>query len=87
MLERRATGEGNWVFTPSADLIRSDVLSRVRLDQISLTGGTVSASATGAAAKRCGSTTSMPRSPRPASPVPGGCARSRSTMTARWRFR
>ncbi len=42
MLERRATGEGNWIFTPSADLIRSDVLSRVRLDQISLTGGSVS---------------------------------------------
>jgi hypothetical protein len=42
MLERRATGEGNWVFTPSADLIRSDILSRVRLDQISLTGGSVS---------------------------------------------
>jgi hypothetical protein len=42
LLERRATGEGNWVFTPSADLIKSDVLSRVRLDQISLAGGTVS---------------------------------------------
>lgn len=41
MLERRATGEGNWVFSPSQDLIRSDILSRVRLDQISLTGGTV----------------------------------------------
>lgn len=40
-LERRATGEGNWVFTPSQDLIRSDILSRVRLDQISLSGGTV----------------------------------------------
>ncbi len=41
-LERRATGEGNWLFTPSADLIKSDILKRVRLDQISLTGGTVS---------------------------------------------
>ena len=42
MLERRATGEGNWLFSPSADLIRSDILSRVRLDQISVKGGTVS---------------------------------------------
>lgn len=42
MLERRATGEGNWVFSPSADLIRSDILSRVRLDQIRINGGTVS---------------------------------------------
>jgi hypothetical protein len=41
LLERRATGEGNWAFTPSADLIKSDSLSRVRLDQISLSGGTV----------------------------------------------
>jgi hypothetical protein len=41
MLERRATGEGNWIFTPSADLIRSDILSRVRLDQISLAGGSI----------------------------------------------
>jgi hypothetical protein len=41
MLERRATGEGNWVFSPSEDLIKSDILSRVRLDQISLTGGSV----------------------------------------------
>ena len=40
-LERRATGEGNWIFTPSADLIRSDILSRVRLDQIMFTGGTI----------------------------------------------
>ena len=42
MLERRATGEGNWLFSPSEDLIRSDILSRVRLDQISVKGGTVS---------------------------------------------
>jgi hypothetical protein len=41
-LERRATGEGNWLFSPSQDLIRSDILSRVRLDQISVRGGTVS---------------------------------------------
>ena len=39
--ERLATGEGNWAFNPSADLIRSDVLSRVRLDKITLTGGTL----------------------------------------------
>lgn len=42
VLERRATGEGNWMFSPSADLVRSDILSRVRLDQISLRDGTVS---------------------------------------------
>ena len=42
VLERRATGEGNWVFSPSADLIKSDILSRVRLDQISVKDGTVS---------------------------------------------
>jgi hypothetical protein len=34
MLERRATGEGTWVFTPSAGLINSDILSRVKLDQV-----------------------------------------------------
>lgn len=39
--ERLETGEGNWQFTPSEDLRRSDILSRVRLDQISLTGGTL----------------------------------------------
>lgn len=42
MLERRATGEGNWVFTPSAGLINSDILSRVKLDQVSLAGGSIS---------------------------------------------
>ena len=42
MLERRATGEGNWVFTPSADLMRSDIFSRVKLDQVSIAGGTIS---------------------------------------------
>jgi hypothetical protein len=41
-LERLATGEGNWQFTPSADLIKSDVLSRVRLDQIQLKDGSIS---------------------------------------------
>ncbi|MFN4143996.1 AsmA family protein [Aestuariivirga sp.] len=40
-LERLPTGEGNWHFTPSADLIRSDILSRVKLDQITFAGGTV----------------------------------------------
>jgi uncharacterized protein involved in outer membrane biogenesis len=40
-LERLATGEGNWIFSPSADLVRSDILSRVKLDQIRLSGGTV----------------------------------------------
>ena len=40
-LERLATGEGNWLFQPSANLIKSDVLSRVKLDQIRLNGGTV----------------------------------------------
>lgn len=39
--ERLATGEGNWLLKPSADLLRSDVLSRVRLDKITLTGGTL----------------------------------------------
>jgi len=39
--ERLETGEGNWQFTPSEDLRRSEILSRVRLDQISLTGGTL----------------------------------------------
>lgn len=39
-LERLEQGGGNWVFAPSEDLIRSDILSRVRLDQIRLVGGT-----------------------------------------------
>ena len=39
--ERLETGEGNWQFVPSEDLRRSDILSRVRLDQISFTGGTL----------------------------------------------
>ncbi len=39
--ERLASGEGNWSLNPSADLIRSDILSRVRLDKITLAGGTV----------------------------------------------
>lgn len=40
-LERRATGEGNWVFTPSEDLLKSDILSRVKLDQVSFSNGAV----------------------------------------------
>ena len=40
-VERLVSGEGNWAFSPSADLIRSDILSRVKLDQIKLTAGTV----------------------------------------------
>lgn len=40
-IERLASGVGNWAFSPSADLIRSDILSRVKLDQIKLSGGTV----------------------------------------------
>ncbi len=39
--ERLESGEGNWVLTPSADLVNSDILSRVRLDKITLTSGTV----------------------------------------------
>lgn len=40
-VERLATGEGNWAFQPSADLVRSDLLSRVKLDRISLSDGTI----------------------------------------------
>jgi uncharacterized protein involved in outer membrane biogenesis len=39
--ERLATGEGNWQFSPASDLIKSDLLSRVSLDQIKLSDGTV----------------------------------------------
>mgnify|MGYP001806484557 CR=1 FL=1 len=39
--ERLDSGENNWVITPSADLVNSDILARVRLDKITLTGGTV----------------------------------------------
>lgn len=39
--ERLESGEGNWVLQPSADLVNSDILSRVRLDKITLTSGTV----------------------------------------------
>lgn len=40
-LERTEDGQVNWLFSPAEDLIRSDVLSRVSLDQIRLTGGEV----------------------------------------------
>lgn len=40
-VERLASGQGNWAFSPSADLVRSDILSRVKLDQIRLSAGTV----------------------------------------------
>lgn len=39
--ERLESGENNWVLTPSADLVNSDILARVRLDKITLTGGTL----------------------------------------------
>jgi hypothetical protein len=40
--ERLASGDVNWRFAPSQDLLRSDLLSRVKLDKIALTGGAVS---------------------------------------------
>ena len=39
--ERLESGENNWVLNPSADLVNSDILSRVKLDKITLSGGTV----------------------------------------------
>ena len=39
--ERLESGESNWLLVPSADLLNSDILSRVKLDKITLTGGTV----------------------------------------------
>jgi hypothetical protein len=39
--ERLATGEGNWNFKPAKDLVKSDILSRVKLDSITLRDGTV----------------------------------------------
>ncbi len=41
-LERLASGDANWRFAPSQDLLRSDLLSRVKLDKITLAGGSVS---------------------------------------------
>ena len=41
-LERLATGGGNWLFTPDASVVASDVLSRVRLDKITFKRGSVS---------------------------------------------
>lgn len=40
-LERQVSGAGNWHFRPAADLLRSDVLTRVRLDRITLHDGIV----------------------------------------------
>ncbi len=40
-LERLATGDGNWLLVPSADLMASDVLSRVKLDQVQIHNGTI----------------------------------------------
>jgi uncharacterized protein involved in outer membrane biogenesis len=40
-LERRAEGDNNWELEPAVSLMAGDVLSRVRLDKISFTGGTV----------------------------------------------
>jgi len=39
--ERMESGDSNWLLTPSADLVNSDILSRVKLDKITITGGTV----------------------------------------------
>jgi len=39
--ERLESGESNWILQPSADLVNSDILSRVKLDKITLTGATV----------------------------------------------
>ncbi|WP_374333369.1 AsmA family protein, partial [Aestuariivirga sp.] len=39
--ERMESGESNWVLNPSADLVNSDILSRVKLDKITIAGGTV----------------------------------------------
>ncbi len=39
--ERLESGQGNWVLAPSSDLLTSDILSRVKLDKVTLKGGTV----------------------------------------------
>lgn len=39
--ERMESGDSNWQLSPSADLVNSDILSRVKLDKITITGGTV----------------------------------------------
>jgi len=39
--ERLESGESNWVLNPSADLTSSDILSRVKLDKITLSDGNV----------------------------------------------
>lgn len=40
-VERLASGKGNWHFTPAADLLKSDLLARVRLDSITIRDGVV----------------------------------------------
>lgn len=40
--ERLASGDVNWLFAPTQGILRSEVLSRVKLDKIALSGGTVS---------------------------------------------
>ena len=40
-IERTSAGEGNWRFIPLADLTRSKLLDRVKLDEITLNGATI----------------------------------------------
>ncbi|MCB1379445.1 MAG: AsmA family protein [Alphaproteobacteria bacterium] len=40
-IERLEAGEGNWQFHPAADLVKSDLLARVKLDSITLRDGVV----------------------------------------------
>ncbi|MFT3987072.1 AsmA family protein [Aestuariivirga sp.] len=40
-IERSAEGQGNWQFSPAADLAANELLGRVKLDQISLTDAVV----------------------------------------------
>jgi len=40
-IERSAEGQGNWQFSPTADLAANELLGRVKLDQISLTDAVV----------------------------------------------
>ena len=37
-IERQETGEGNWTFTPAADLAKSELLAQVKLDRVTHTG-------------------------------------------------
>ncbi len=38
-IERQETGEGNWTFTPAADLAKSELLAQVKLDRVNLRNG------------------------------------------------